>query len=441
MRPLDYLTTALRDIATQPVRCLLTICTIIVSSALFVTLMSLGVTARSAIVDRIASGDALQSIIVSANSTVGSGLFSTSVQQARPGAEILDDNAVTELRALPGVTAAVPQVSIWELKTFQLQDSPSSFVASVTATSPGGLAANDLAAGAWFNNDSNQPEVVLGNGYLRALGIDDPAEVVGKQLTFTTIPGYRGTGADIPAWNARESVREAFNDETTSLTARVVGVTQPSASDNRLFVPLAWGRAVESPRVDTPGGEESEDNIAKNGYSTILVTASSPQAVAPLAEAINGLGYGTMTYQKQIDQVNQLAVMLWIILGAIALVSVISSSLGIINTLLMAVAEQRQTILIWRASGASRGLIARLYILQATILSIIGAAIGVAVGAGAYMLVNRQIEQVLSGQGLSGISLPPIDPRILAAGAIISVVLAIAASLYPAYVAARKVVK
>lgn len=441
MRPLDYLRTALRDIITQPVRCLLTVCTIIVSSALFVVLVSLGITARSAIVDRIASGDALSSIIVSSNSTVGSGLFSTSVQETRVGADKLDDAAVAKLRALPHVASAIPQVSVWELKNFQFEGSPSSFVASVTATSTDALSSDNLAAGTWFDNDAATEQVVLGNGYLRALGIKNPADAIGKTVTLTTIEGYRGAGADIPAWNADKSARDEFNRTRTTLTATIVGVTQPSANDNRLLIPLAWGQQIQTARSDTPRGEETQDSIAKNGFGSILVTADTQAAVASLAAAINELGFGTMTYQKQIDQVNQLAVILWIILGSIALISLISSSLGIINTLLMAVAEQRQTILIWRACGASRSTIANIYILQAVILSILGALAGVAIGAFAYLLVNRQIERVLAEQGLSGLALPPIDPRVLVGGVIISILLAVCASIYPAYVASRRVVK
>lgn len=154
-------------------------------------------------------------------------------------------------------------------QSFQLEGSPSSYVATAIATTEQSLSTNALAAGEWFENSSQEPKVVLGNGYLRALGIDDPKSVIGKQLTFTTVTGYRGVGADIPSWSADKPTRSAFDQSKTTLPATIVGVTAPSASDNRLFVPMEWGELVGSPRTSTPAGETSINNIEKMATQTL----------------------------------------------------------------------------------------------------------------------------------------------------------------------------
>jgi putative ABC transport system permease protein len=106
----------------------------------------------------------------------------------------------------------------------------------------------------------------------------------------------------------------------------------------------------------------------------------------------------------------------------------------------MSVSEQKATIQIWRASGASRGLIKRLYVLQAVILSVIGASIGAAIGYIVCRLINNRIETVLSAQGLSSLQLPNVPLWIIAGGIMITVGLAMLAAIYPAHVAARKIV-
>lgn len=440
MRILDYVSTSVRDIATQPLRCLLTISAVALSSALLVSLVSLGITTRDTIVGHFERGDAMNTIIVSANSAAGGGLFSSTVQETRSNSEKISDETAEKVRQITGVTSATPQVSIWELRSFRLQDAKTSYVADVIATPQRSLEANSLVAGEWFDNNDTTAKVVLGNGYLSALGFTDPQQAIGKQVALESVKGYRGIGADIPAWSADSQTRSSFDQSKTTLNATVVGVMPPSVTDNRLYVPVEWGRLVSSPRVSTPTGETKTDSIARNGYSTIVAVASSKDDVAAIAQSINELGFGTITYQKQIEQINQLSIVMWMVLGAIALISVIGASLGIINTLLMSVSEQKQTIQIWRACGASRSLIARLYVLQAMILSLIGASAGAAAGYFACKIINGRIESVLSAQGLNSLALPETPLWVILGSIVASVVIAIVASAYPARVAARKII-
>lgn len=439
MRLLDYLGTAFRDIFTQPLRCLLTVSAIMLSGALLVTLVSLGVTTQSAIVNHITRGNTLTNVVVSANNVISSGLFSARVQEERENTEKLTDDVVRDLATLPHVVSATPQVSMGHLRSLQLEGTGAAYLATAMATSEQSLRENSLAAGEWFDNSDTAPKVVLGNGYLRALDIDDPESVVGKQLTFTTVAGYRGIGADIPSWSADSETRSAFEKTKTKLTATVVGVTAQSSIDNRVYLPMGWGRLISSPRTSTPEGETTVDTLERNGYTNIVVTTDSKDSVASVANAITQLGFGTITYEAQIQQINQLSRVMWMILGSIALISVISASLGIINTLLMSVSEQKHTIRIWRASGASRGLISRLYILEAIILSLVGASLGAAIGSAAYRVIADRIELVLSGQGLGLLQLADVPLWIIGGSIAASVGLAILAALYPAYVAARKI--
>ncbi len=438
MRPLDYVRTAFRDIITQPVRCVLTVAAITLSSALLVTLVSIGITTREAVVGHFEQGDTLSTIMVSANSSVGGGFFGSSIQATDTSAEKLTDETVSRLEKLRGVTSATPQVSIWELRSFAFDGNPTSYVSNTIATSNAGTA-KPLAAGTWFDNADKTPNIVLGNGYLKALGIKDAQSAVGRTVAFTSVQGYRGTTAQIPAWNASSQAKATFDRSRTTIAATIVGVTRPSANDNQVYVPLEWGRAVQSPRVSTPTGETMTDSIAKNGYSNVLVTAASQDAVPGIAKDIEGLGLGAITYQKQIDQINQLSTVVWIILGSVALISLISASLGIVNTLLMSVSEQKQVIQIWRACGASKRMISRLYFIQAFIIGVVGAVAGGLIGYFACRLINARIETVLSSQGLESLQLPPPSLAVLAACMALSVLIAVTAAFYPARVAAKKI--
>lgn len=440
MRPADYLGTAARDIVTQPLRCILTISAITLSGALLVTLVTLGVTTRGAIVNHITQGNTLSTIVVSANGAASGGLFSPKVQHASDSAQILSDGVVAELAALRHVTSASPQLALYQLRSLRLPGSSTPYLATAIATSGSSLRQSPLAAGTWFDNADTTAKVVVGDGYLRAVGITDPSSVIGQAVTFTTVAGYRGVGADIPLWSADSATREAFDRRTTTLTATIVGVTSPSAADNRVYLPMGWGRLVGSGRWSTPQAETVIDPLERNGYSNVVVVTDSEESVRSVSADITRLGFGAFTYEAQIAQIDQLARVMWLILGSIAVISLISASLGIINTLLMSVSEQKSTIRIWRSSGASRSLIAGLYLLQGIILSLVGATIGAGIGAAAYRVIADRIEIVLSGQGLGMLQLADAPAWIIGGSILVSVALAVLAAGYPARVASRRFV-
>lgn len=440
MRTLDYLGSGFKDIRRQPIRTLLTVTALIISTSLFVVLVALGLETRTAIVSQIQSDSSVNSIIVSSSKTISSGFFSTSVQVANQATSTLDDTTAQKFSAIGGVESATPIVNVWEFKQFNVNGLDGSFVAKTTAIKGNTGAFYTLAAGSPLIDTDTAPQVVVGYSYAKALGLADrPEALVGKTITITTQNAYRGAGASIPAPTASRATQESFANSPSTLSARIVGVTNAGTNDNALYIPFGWARAVESPQTWSGGKIVTEDSIEKNGYSAIVVNARSSHAVAPISSAIEKMGYGVSSRQKQIDQINQLSLVMWIVLGSVALVSLISASLGIINTMLMAISEQRYVISVWRACGATRSLIARLFIAQAAILGSIGGVIGTLLGAWISGLINQKIALVLQAQGLASLSIESASTTLLLAALALAILLSTLAGLYPAYRAARKI--
>lgn len=405
---------------------------------LFVTLVSLGLGSREAIVSQLTADDSVKEIIVSSSSSVNSGLFSSSVQVASNETKAIGDADVEKIASINGVKSVDPQVSLWELKSFQIESTTSPFMARAIASPTRGTS---LAAGQWYAKDSSSPEVVLGYGYVRALGMENNlSSLIGKNVSITTQNGYRGAGAQIPTLGSSREVINDFNNTATTLNAKIVGITNPSINDNKLYIPMGWAYQIKTVRYANVNGITSEDTLDKNGYTNLIVRAQNDNNVKSIASNLENMGYGVTTYQKQIDQINQISSVLWILLGAVALVSIISASLGIINTLLISISEQSRTISIWRASGATKFLIAKIYILQAIVVGLIGGTIGALAGMYVSQYVNSTITKVLQAQGLESIALPPTSLRVIAIAIGLTVLLSALAGLYPAYRAAKKAV-
>lgn len=291
-----------------------------------------------------------------------------------------------------------------------------------------------LSAGTLFN----QPEahqVILGKKYVKDLGFARPEEVIGKSITFTTQNGYRGDGAALPGSQASKQQWDDFNSRPTQLTATVVGISNDGTDENKVLVPLEWARKIRTAQTSPT---EHTDYLTQDGYSSIVVTASSPATVKPVSAAIDSLGYGQISTQAIIEKLTQFSTIMWFILGAVALVALLAASLGIVNTMLMTVSEQRYGIGVWRACGARRGMIAGMFLTQAALLGSLGGILGAVAGWYASSLINQRIASLLQAQGLPAVDLAAAPLWLCVSSVVMATTFAVIAGVYPAWRAARQ---
>ncbi len=115
--------------------------------------------------------------------------------------------------------------------------------------------------------------------------------------------------------------------------------------------------------------------------------------------------------------------------AALAAVALMVAALGIVNTLAMNVLERVRELAILRATGLTRRQAARLVVLEAAILGLVGALLG----AGAGLAAGAALVGLTGGPGV-----PFEPPWAIAAGSLVGgVLLAVVAALYPARLASR----
>lgn len=432
MRTRDHIKLAGKEILRRPVRSVLTLTALAISAIILVTLASLSFGAQQAIIGTISPDNSLQTITVTPNKTSAPGLLFGSVQESKPGASKLDNQALQKISAIPGVTATQPRTHIWEFNTFTIGDSSKQFVAQAEGVDPGDTTL-PLIAGEPFKKDH---QVIVGLGYARELG-KSPNDLLGKMVTITTQKGYRGVEAAIPVATATAAQVDQFNAQPTHIMATIVGVTTEGANQNSLFIPQTWARDIRTARYAEAGGVKKIDQFAETGYTSAVVTTGSSTMVEAVEKNINSLGYGTSSAFSMVKQWLSLSTALWVILGAVAVVALLAASLGIINTMLVAVSEQRTSIGVWRAFGATKRHIAVQFLLQAVIIGCFGGVAGVGVGLAVSLFVNQRVTELLQASNLQPIATAQTPLWLLISCFGLVVVFSVLAGLYPALRAAN----
>ncbi len=114
---------------------------------------------------------------------------------------------------------------------------------------------------------------------------------------------------------------------------------------------------------------------------------------------------------------------------ALTLIAVLVAGLGIVNTLVMGVVERVREIGVLRAIGMRRGQVARMVVVEATVLGAVGVVLGGATGLGIGAILL-----LLTGGFTPGLGVPWSS---LAVAAVLGIALSVAAAYYPARLAAR----
>jgi putative ABC transport system permease protein len=116
------------------------------------------------------------------------------------------------------------------------------------------------------------------------------------------------------------------------------------------------------------------------------------------------------------------------ILSAIAGISLVVGSIGLMNIMLVGVAERTWEIGLRRAVGAEKGDVLLQFLGEGVLIALLGGVGGLALGLSGSFLASRLIEQV---KGMATVS-----PDVVAIAVLVSLLVGVVASLYPAWRAA-----
>lgn len=127
----------------------------------------------------------------------------------------------------------------------------------------------------------------------------------------------------------------------------------------------------------------------------ITVHATDFQYVEDLTNSLKDDGFYVYSVTEELGQMNMLFTAIQIGLVIVGTVAVLIASIGIFNTMTMAVTERTREIGIMKAIGAPPQLIQRLFLMESSFIGLIGTLIAIGVSYGISLLVNWIVPMIV----------------------------------------------
>src|SRR6202163_2737609 len=159
------------------------------------------------------------------------------------------------------------------------------------------------------------------------------------------------------------------------------------AARARVFLPL---KLAQDLRVMQPSDvRDSMRGFNKQpSYSTISVRVKNPKQVEAVEQAIKKLGFNTFSILDATRSLRQFFAVLDLFLGIFGSLALAVASIGIVNTLVMAILERRREIGIMKAIGASDADVKTLFFAEAGAMGALAGAFGGTLGWVIRRLIN-----------------------------------------------------
>ena len=172
-------------------------------------------------------------------------------------------------------------------------------------------------------------------------------------------------------------------------------------------------------------------------YSALNVRATSPAAVAQIESSIAHLGFAAFSLIDVARNLRTFFAIFDLFLGIFGSLALAVASLGIINTLVMAILERRREIGVLKALGAANRDVRQLFFAEAGVMGLVGGVFGVLLGWGIGRAIQLGTMVYMKRQGLTSPNIWSV-PWWLVLGAIgFAVLVSLVSGIYPASRAAR----
>jgi putative ABC transport system permease protein len=451
----DLTELAARNLREAVLRNSLTTLGIAVGVASLVALLSLGVGLQQLVDRSVARAGLFDTVSVRSRQSAPFGQPSGGRRNPRDAAELepprpLDDAARKEIAALPNVLEVNPEIRF----TAEARREPISQLVMASGMAPSSQSSGTLDGlnGHFFSGPDAEEAIVQGDLAKRLVEVGQaPASLLGQEITlrFAQRQALPPPSQQAPTDAPNQAVgpdEEAmgFSIVPSEKKFLVVGVTPTSESGGQvgfnnagMYLPLAVAEKLQVVQQGDLRDVSRSSPAEGTRYAALTIRASSPTAVAQIESSVSHMGFQAFSLIDVTRNLRTFFAIFDMFLGIFGSLALAVASLGIINTLVMAILERRREIGVLKALGAADRDVRQLFFAEAGVMGLAGGVFGVLLGWAIGRSIQFATMIYLKRQGMNPPNIWAL-PWWLVLGAIgFAIVVSLASGIYPASRAAR----
>jgi putative ABC transport system permease protein len=453
MKLRDLSELAARNLREAILRNSLTTLGVAVGVASLVAMLSLGVGLQTLANDRLTKSGLFDAIFVSSRRDFrgpgGDGPrkppADSTKDKPKENPKPLDEAARLQFAALPNVTDVYPQIRFFTDVRFD-NNNYSTNVLGVPESSRS-MSGFSGITGKYFSSPTAE-EAILQQDFAKDLS-PQPASLVGKEITLRYAERRTLSSDEIAKEKDIDAQLDAMMSGGISIVTRekklrVVGVIEsdPSAGiggfgGGRVFLPIRVAEQLHAAQANDVQDFVRGGGSGKPTYAALTVRVKNPKHVLQVEDAIKKQGYNAFSLLDAARSLRLVFTVFDLFLGLFGSLALTVASLGIINTLVMAILERRREIGVLKALGATDADVKNLFFAEAGAMGLVGGLCGVTLGWLIGQALTWGTTIYLRRQDLPSVKISSVPWWLAASAILFAVIVSLAAGLYPASRAAK----
>ncbi|MGP4039918.1 ABC transporter permease [Gracilibacillus sp. D59] len=355
----------------------------------------------------------------------------------------ITDEEIAELEKIDGMKAVTRQQRLRQTPLFSINDYNGRTETVVTHFPSELKAGMELAEG---KLPEEPYEVVVGPHFIENILPEDlpaDAEVYDEEGKLKEEYKYEESlvGKEIEM-EVEQNVDNDTKKHTITLT--ITGIVEPPSrdwlQDQQVYISEEVLAEVEDFTKTSRGAIISEDQPRAveeaEGYDSVYGYANSLEEVQEIMDILKEQDYLVYSAASELEYLNTFFTIAKAGLIFIGTIAIIIASIGIFNTMTMAVTERTSDIGIMKAIGAHPKKIKQIFLLESSYIGLLGAVIGTIVAFIISALLNiglpKIIESAFEQELPEGFQFSSIPPSLILISVVICLIVTIISGLKPA---------